>query len=201
MRLSKIISVILHPIFMPLIALKLTLFLVPSIGAALNTSISFIVGIVVISTIILPFISILFFIKTGAVKSLEMSDHKERSTPLMYSAFFMFIGYLFVNSALTSASALKAEFLGAIVIISLAAFISKFWKISLHMLGIGGLVGVLIGLHFVSNQDLSQFVLISTLLSGVLGVSRINEKAHNHLQIYIGFILGAFIELSSVLVF
>ena len=200
MRLSKIISVIFHPIFMPLIALKLTLFLVPSIGFALNTYIRFIVGIVVISTIVFPLISILFFIKTGSVKSLEMSSHKERFPPLIYSALFMFGGYQFVNSALTFTPILKAEFLGAIVIVSLAAFISKFWKISLHMLGIGGLVGVLIGLNFLYG-GLSQFVVISILLSGILGVSRINEKAHNHLQIYIGFILGAFIELSSVLVF
>ena len=197
MRLSKIISVILHPIFMPLIALKLTLFLVPSIEFALNNYISFIVRIVVISTIIMPLISILFFIKNGSVKSLEMSSHKERFPPLIYSALFMFIGYQFINSALTFAPILKAEFLGAIVIISLAAFISKFWKISLHMLGIGGLVGVLIGLNFLYG-GLSQFVVISILLSGILGVSRINEKAHNHLQIYIGFILGAFIELGSV---
>ena len=200
MRLSKIISVVLHPIFMPLIALKLTLFLVPSIGFALNNYISFIVRIVVISTVIMPLISILFFIKTGSVKSLEMSSHKERFPPLIYSALFMFIGYQFINSALTFAPILKAEFLGAIVIISLAAFISKFWKISLHMLGIGGLVGVLIGLNFLYG-GLSQFVVISILLSGILGVSRINEKAHNHAQIYIGFLLGVFIELSSVLIF
>jgi hypothetical protein len=197
MRLSKIISVVLHPIFMPLIALKLTLFLVPSIGFVLNNYISFIVRIVVISTVIMPLISILFFIKNGSVKSLEMSSHKERFPPLIYSALFMFIGYQFINSALTFTRILKAEFLGAIVIISLAAFISKFWKISLHMLGIGGLVGVLIGLNFLYG-GLSQFVVISILLSGILGVSRINEKAHNHLQIYIGFILGAFIELGSI---
>jgi len=146
----------------------------------------------------MPLISILFFIKTGSVKSLEMSSHKERFPPLIYSALFMFVGYQFVNSALTFTPILKAEFLGAIVIVSLAAFISKFWKISLHMLGIGGLVGVLIGLNFLYG-GLSQFVVISILLSGVLGVSRINEKAHSHLQIYIGFILGAFIELSSVI--
>ncbi len=198
MRLSKIISVILHPIFMPLIALKLTLFLVPSIGFALNTYVRFIVGIVVISTIVFPLISILFFIKTGSVKSLEMSSHKERFPPLIYSALFMFVGYQFVNSALTFAPILKAEFLGAIVIVSLAAVISKFWKISLHMLGIGGLVGVLIGLNFLYG-GLSQFVVISILLSGVLGVSRINEKAHNYSQVYTGFIVGVSVELIALL--
>mgnify|MGYP006166958399 CR=1 FL=1 len=148
MRLSKIISVALHPIFMPLIALKFTLFLVPSIGFTLHSSLNFIIRIVVVSTIILPLISILFFIKTGRVKSLEMSNHKERPALLILSALFMFIGYQFINSILTFAPILKSEFLGAIVIVSMAAFISKFWKISLHMLGIGGVTGALIGLNF-----------------------------------------------------
>lgn len=200
MRLSKIISIALHPIFMPLIALKFTLFLVPSIGFILHSSLNFIVKIVVVSTIILPLISILFFIKTGRVKSLEMSNHKERPVLLMLSALFMLIGYQVINSVLTFAPILKSEFLGAIVIVSVAAFISKFWKISLHMLGVGGVTGVFIGLNFLYG-NLSQFVVIAMLLSGALGVSRINEKAHNHAQVYIGFILGAFIELSSLLIF
>jgi len=198
MRLSKIISVALHPIFMPLITLKLTLFLVPSIGFALNTYMGFIVGIVVLSTVIFPLISILFFIKAGSVKSLEMGDQKERPAPLICSALFMFIGYQFLNSTLTFSPILKAEFLGAVVIVILAAFISRFWKISLHMMGVGGLVGVLIGLNFLYG-GLSQFVVISTLLSGVLGVSRINEKAHNYSQVYTGFIVGFGIELATIL--
>ena len=42
MRLSKFISIILHPIFMPIIALYLSLKLTPSIGFTITNSLNFI---------------------------------------------------------------------------------------------------------------------------------------------------------------
>lgn len=197
MRFSKIISILLHPIFMPLIALKLTLFLVPSIGFSITAYLNFIIGVVIISTIILPIICIFLFLKTGKVTSLELSSYKERPTPLIYCTLFMYIGFLLINHILIFSPILKAVFLGGIIIIALAAFISRFWKISLHMLGIGGLSGTLIGLNFFYG-GLSQFIIILILLSGVLGICRINEKAHNHAQVYIGFLLGASIEFMTI---
>ncbi|MAW21402.1 MAG: hypothetical protein CMD16_03290 [Flavobacteriales bacterium] len=200
MRLSKIISVALHPIFMPLITLQLTLFLIPEIQFIINPYLTFITVSVVISTIIFPLILILIFIKMGRVKSLEMDNYKERSSPLIYCSLSMFIGYQFVDAFLTFTPILKAEFLGAIIIISVASFISKFWKISLHMLAIGGLTGALIGLHFLYG-GLSSFVIVAILLAGVLGISRINENAHNYSQIYTGFLIGVSIELATILLF
>ena len=37
--------------------------------------------------------------------------------------------------------------LGAIIILSLASVLSNFWKISLHMLGVGGILGVSIAIQ------------------------------------------------------
>ena len=199
MQLSKLISVILHPIFIPIIALQTTLYLVPSIGFSISSDLNFIAIVIVLSTIVLPLISILFLIKRGLVKSLEMSDFTERTTPLLYTALFMFIGYKILDDVLTFTPILKAEFLGSIIIISLAGFISKFWKISLHLLGIGGLTGVLINLQILFG-GVQQFIIVVILLSGVLGASRINEKAHNHAQIYVGFFLGFGVEMISLLI-
>tara|TARA_B100001758_G_scaffold247879_1_gene268057 strand:+ start:42972 stop:43574 length:603 start_codon:yes stop_codon:yes gene_type:complete len=200
MRLSKIISVVLHPIFMPFITLKLTLFLIPEIQFIIAPYLNFITLSVIISTIIVPLILILFFIQMGWVKSLEMDNYQERSTPLIYCSLSMFIGYQFVDSFLVFAPIIKAEFFGAIIIISIAALISRFWKISLHMLAIGGLTGALISLHFL-YEGITYFVIIAIITSGVLGISRINENAHNYSQVYTGFLIGLSIELTTMLLF
>ena len=93
MRLSKTISVILHPIFMPMIALYLSLKFVPNIGFAITNYLNFIYLILAFSTIILPLMSILFLIKKKQVTSLEMSNYKERSVPLFITAIWMCYGY------------------------------------------------------------------------------------------------------------
>ena len=198
MKLTQLISIILHPIFMPLLALHLTLIVVPSIAFTLSQNLVLIYCIVIFCTIILPLISIFWLIQKGRVSSLEMSNHKERSLPLVKTVIWMSVGYYLLENALFYTPILKAELLGAIIIILVAAIISKFWKISLHLLGIGGLVGVFIALQVIHGALLYLLILF-ILLSGVLAVARIKQKAHNYAQVYAGFIVGLSVELITIL--
>ena len=200
MRLTKVISVILHPIFMPLFSFYLSIKLIPSIGFAITDYLNYIYGVLVISSIILPLISLYILVKRGRVESIYMTNHYERATPLYRTAFLIGLGYYLIEHILIFSPILKSELLGAIAIMILAALISKYWKISLHMLGIGGLFGILIGLHIFFGG--MEEVMVSTLLiAGVLGISRIKEKAHNYNQIYVGFIVGASVETIAILLF
>ena len=112
----------------------------------------------------------------------------------------MSLGFYMLNNILFSLPILKAEIIGAILIILFAAIISKFWKISLHLLGIGGVVGVFIALKLMGGGIL-YVLLIFILLSGILGVVRIVQKAHNHTQVYVGFLLGMSVELIALLLY
>ena len=200
MRLSKLISIILHPIFMPILALYLSLRQVPSIGFAITNYQNYIYLVLIFSTVILPLISIFFLIKSGKVSSLEMSNHKERSVPLFRTALWMGLGYYILENILVFSPIIKAELIGAISIILIASIISKYWKISLHLLGIGGLVGVLIALEIIYG-NLQHLIIIFILLSGVLAMARIKEKAHNYPQVYVGFLGGVSVELLIILIF
>ena len=193
MQLSKFISIILHPIFMPLLALYLTLETLPSEAFAIY-------GIVICCTIILPLLSIFFLMRKGRVSSLEMSNHKERSLPLFITVLWMSLGMYILNPPLIYTPLLKAELFGAILIILFAAIISKFWKISLHLLAIGGVVGVFIALQIIQGGVL-HLLLIFILLSGILGAARLEQKAHNYEQVSVGFLLGMSVELITLLLY
>ena len=159
MRISKLISLILHPIFMPLLALYLSLTILPELEITISHNLKLIYFIIIISTIVLPLISILILITLGRISSLEMMHHKERVLPLLNMALWMLFGYFFLQYILIYAHLLMAEYLGAIIIISLATILSNFWKISLHMLGIGGILGVLIAINIL-YQNSNAFVII-----------------------------------------
>ena len=200
MKLTQLISVILHPMFMPILALHLTLLVLPSLAFTLSQNLLLIYGILIFSTMILPLISIFWLMQKGKVSSLEMSNHKERSLPLFKTVIWMSFGYYLLQNLLFYTPILKAELLGAILIILLAAIISKFWKISLHLLGIGGVVGVFIALQ-IMHGDFLYLLLLFILLSGLLGVARIKQKAHNYAQVYAGFLVGLSVELITLLVY
>ena len=200
MKLTQLISILLHPMFMPLLALHLTLLVLPSLAFTLSQNLLLIYGILVFSTMILPLVSIFWLMRKGKVSSLEMSNHKERSLPLFKTVIWMSFGYYLLQNLLFYTPILKAELLGAIIIILIAAIVSKYWKISLHLLGIGGVVGVFIALQ-IMHGDFLYLLLLFILLSGLLGVARIKQKAHNYAQVYAGFLVGLSVELISLLVY
>ena len=200
MKLTQLISILLHPMFMPILALHLTLLVLPSLAFTLSQNLLLIYGILIFSTMVLPLISIFWLMQKGKVSSLEMSNHKERSLPLFKTVIWMSFGYYLLQNLLFYTPILKAELLGAILIILLAAIISKFWKISLHLLGIGGVVGVFIALQ-IMHGDFLYLLLLFIILSGLLGVARIKQKAHNYAQVYAGFLVGLSVELITLLVY
>jgi len=200
MKLTQLISILLHPMFMPILALNLTLLVLPSLSFTLSQNLLLIYGILIFSTMVLPLISIFWLMQKGKVSSLEMSNHKERSLPLFKTVIWMSFGYYLLQNLLFYTPILKAELLGAILIILLAAIISKFWKISLHLLGIGGVVGVFIALQ-IMHGDFLYLLILFILLSGLLGVARIKQKAHNYAQVYAGFLVGLSVELITLLVY
>jgi len=200
MKLTQLISILLHPMFMPLLALHLTLIVLPSLAFTLSQNLLLIYGILVFSTMILPLVSIFWLMRKGKVSSLEMSNHKERSLPLFKTVIWMSFGYYLLQNLLFYTPILKAELLGAIIIILIAAIVSKYWKISLHLLGIGGVVGVFIALQ-IMHGDFLYLLLLFILLSGLLGVARIKQKAHNYAQVYAGFLVGLSVELITLLVY
>lgn len=72
------------------------------------------------------------------------------------------------------------------------------WKVSIHMLGMGGIVGTIIGLILRYQVDAIQLVMALVILSGVVGYSRLRLDAHTPLQVYVGFVLGTLILTGSV---
>ena len=68
------------------------------------------------------------------------------------------------------------------------------------MLGVGGLVGVVFSLHTLYG-GFSEILIIFILISGVVGVARIKQKAHDHNQIYVGFVIGLIVESAGILIF
>ena len=200
MKVSKLISFLFHPVFMPIVVVYLSLNLVPNIGFAINNYLSFIYFILFLSTILLPLISVFFLLKTGVISSFEMNNHKERSITIFITIIWMVYGYYKISSFLLFAPILKSEFLGAVVILCIASIISRFWKISLHMLGVGGLVGVLLALNVLFG-NLFQWLIIAILVSGIVATARLTEGAHTHGQVYAGFFTGVFVEFSCILLF
>ena len=196
MFLAKLLSRLLHPIFIPTITLSIISIKFVNIIILSNQLDIIIVG-VMIFTHLFPLLSILYLLYTDRIKSLQIEDSKERILPITITIVWMLIGYYFLANILDYAPIIKTIYLGMIATLFTTLLITKYWKISLHMAAIGGCFGVFLAIQSIYGGVIN-YVIIMLMLSGLLGYSRAILKAHNMQQIYSGFCLGVFMMIVFV---
>lgn len=189
MKFSKIISYLLHPISMPIIVLYIGINNVDYFYLIFHNYSNNLYVIILTFTMVLPLISSILFVKAGRVESLEMRKKEERRGPLFISIFIMIIGFPIFYSIAKLSFHLSAIYILSIILLFFAFLITKRWKISLHMLGIGGATGTFIALNYIFG-GVYFFILLFLALSGLLAFARLDQKAHNASQVYAGFVLG-----------
>jgi membrane-associated phospholipid phosphatase len=197
MSLEKIVSILFHPVFVPTITVFLIVKIYSNIIILENQAGIILIGTCVFS-LILPLFSVFILLLTKKIDSLEMPKKEERFLPILFASIWMILGFYFMKEIFSYAPIMKSIHLGAIYVMLISLLITKKWKISLHMLAIGGATGVFIMLEFLFGQNL-MLLLITILISGILGFSRLSLKAHSLNQIYAGFIVGNIVMGLSIL--
>lgn len=192
--LSKAISVLLHPLFLPtyifLILLSSDTYLAYRIPEQLQW---LLLGFVFVITFVFPTLSSYIMLRKGMIQSLEMETARERFAPYLITAIYFFACYFMLKKMHLSAPFYNVQ-LGAAVSVLMAALINYKWKISAHMTAIGGLAGVFFSLSLVLPDNFSSQFLITILVAGVLGSARLISGTHTHAQLYVGFGVGFFCE-------
>lgn len=198
-NLSKFISYLLHPSVMPLIGMYFLLNSPTYLTLINPIAKNYLYVLVFILTFIFPIASAILNYKLKLIDSLLMETRQERVIPYFVTSIFFFVNY-FTLKKIPIYQSISDFYLGVSIVISLVFLLNFKWKISSHMAGIGGIVGLILGLSVKFGIDYSLLFSILILLSGILGYARLYLKSHKPYQIYIGFIIG-FITVLSFYIF
>ena len=194
---SKIISYIFHPMLMP----TLGVFLIFQAGTHLSLlpldAKRIIYLTVFISTFIMPVSILPLFLQLKVIKSFQMETAKERRIPVFVTGIFYFLGYLLLKK-MGVPSVLGNFVLASLMAVFIAVGITIYWKISMHMIAIGGLTGVMLAIALRFNIDLTFYLSLLILVSGIIASARLHLGAHNQTQIYAGYVLGLVVVFSSI---
>lgn len=199
--ISKTLSTILHPMLIP----TLGLFLIFNIGGHFSylpiDHKRVIYLIVFLSTCALPLSLIPLFMLLGVIKSVYMENRKERILPTVFTGMFYCLGFFFLSRISIVPSFILGFMLATIIVISIALLITLFWKISMHMIGIGGLTGALLALSYRFGIDIWMLFALTLILAGLLGSARLYLNAHSPGQVHAGFLLGGLVVFAGSLLF
>ena len=185
---AKSISIVFHPLVMPTMGFLLLMnsgFYFSLLSFEVK---KFIFLIVLLSTFLLPTISLLLLAMNPRF-DVKMEKSTDRVLPLFFSSIFHFMGYYFLGKA-PIYPIYRIFFIATILVIVLLMLISLKWKISNHMAAIGGVIGAILALSFRLGMNSSWLLAGLIIVAGLVGTSRLILKKHSQLQVYAGFSLG-----------
>jgi membrane-associated phospholipid phosphatase len=202
-RLANVISVILHPIFMPAILFALVFYFSPRITAPLADEYRWpMFGMLLLMTLVIPLLSTLVLYYLGALPSLRMARRKERVVPFLYIAvFYAFITYFFISRYQPYLN-ISIMLAGITFIIFLVTIITFYWKVSIHSAAISGVVGFLASFTLLYHElQLLYPLAFMMVLAGILMSARLYLNAHKPAEVWVGALLGFTVSIASVFFF
>jgi hypothetical protein len=186
--IANILSIFFHPLLMVtygvLLALNYTYLAIYP-----HTLKLYLAGGVFLCTAFIPGLLILLMVKGGAARDVELTEKKERVVPylIFITAHMACIFYLF---KLQTPFWMLSMFAGVCLALFMALVINFIWKISVHTIGVGGLLGAVMGAAQIQMINPCWLFIFLFLAGGLVSTARIILGRHTPMQTYAGFGLG-----------
>ncbi len=156
--------------------------------------------IIIQFTILIPLLAMKVLQWTHQIKSIELKELNERPLPLLIGLASVFALWIIVRHLPYH----KTYYLFFITIMFSHAFsflVSLVYKISLHAVAWGTLIGFFTAMGFRMGLPLHHFLSALILLSSIVLASRLHLKAHSLGEVFLGWGLSFVLAFMVMLVF
>jgi len=198
-KLARVISYIFHPLLFPsyilLLLLNLNSFLSRSLPFAFKISL---VSVVFLTMVLFPLFLTWLLFRLKIISSFFLTRREERVYPILTISVFYYLTY-FLLSGIHISTLFNYYMLGATLLAMLSLIVNFYWKISLHMIGIGSFAGFFLGLTLDFGINLYTEMFAGILLAGIIGFARLKSNSHQPAEIYTGFVMGVLVMTALII--
>lgn len=188
---ASLISYVFHPIFIPLYAVWFISYIHPSYlsgfsdGLRLRT-----VLITAQNAVFYPLFSVLLLKGVGFISSIFLRTQKDRIIPYMACGIFFFWTFLVFKEELYFPTILSSFMLGVFLASSAALLANIYFKISMHAIGVGGMVGLFIIIAGTNTMLMTWPLGTALLIAGLVCSARLLITDHTPKDVYSGLAVG-----------
>lgn len=189
-RKAYLLSAFFHPLFLNFYGFLMLFLTVPYLQRIYSgQGLLIITAIYFLNNVLMPLLAVNLMKSRGILHSYEMESRAERRLPLLFiSLLYLASFYLFRQLNLNAI--LINYLLGSAATVIFTSLVNSFYKLSIHGIALGGLLGVIFSLCAYSGFD-SRWLFISLcLLSGLVASARLFAQAHQPAQIYWAMLAG-----------
>lgn len=196
-RAAEILSVVFHPIFMPLYGL-LIIFSAHTLHSFLPSQIKKMLFVVVMANnVLMPIALATVLYARGTIKTFNARNRNERVLLLAFSVvMYSLTAFLLVRMHIPGL--FRAFFISIAIVTLITLLITVFRRISLHASGIGGLLALVVFMAAVYNIDMVWQTVAVILIAGAVMSSRIYLDNHSPSEVWTGLLEGAAIMGTSL---
>lgn len=197
--LSTAVSICLHPLLMCTFTLGILLYSVPEV---VNPFSLMSLPFLFFTTCIIPSLSIYVLKVLGSIRSVKMEDRDERVMPFFFiTIYYAMNAYLFIFKIHVNETVAIILF-STFVMLLIVSLITLWFKVSIHAVGICGVLGFIAALAIQFPNGLLLYPLLAVLfLSGLVMSARLQLNAHTPAEIWSGAALGFFLCFTSLYFF
>lgn len=198
LTLSRVISTVMSPLIMPLIAVMALLYGNTILGYIPGRMKIYFTLVILLNTYVVPMLCIGLLHSMGIIKGLLLGERRDRVLPLMITALCYVLCAFMVRGMLGGYLLGKFLFAGA-ACITLAFMVTFYWKISIHMLASGGTLAMLLLIDISGIADFFPAVVAMIAGCGALASARMYLGAHTPAQVAAGFTGGFLVAMTVIL--
>lgn len=187
--ICKLLAIVFHPALMPTLGYVLLFGLLNSEPFGKKQGIF--LGLIFLGTFVVPAFFLLTLRYTGFIRTLSMERKEERLIPFLFTTvFYTILAYLILQKALSDFHVVIL--MGGVALsMCLVTLVTLVHKISVHSVGISGILGFIFGFQVVnSSLELLLPTAILFVLTGIVMSSRLYLAAHTPNQVWSGFLVG-----------
>ncbi len=198
---SGFFSYIFHPVFIPLYITAFLLYIHPSAFSGFSMA-----GkkqtmlIVAFNIVFFPLVSVLLLKAVGFIDSLYLRTQKDRIIPYIASGIFFFWAYLVFHKQSQYPLLLTAYILGIFLASSAALIANIYFKISMHAIGMGSVLGFFLVLIRSNSMLMTWPFCIALLVTGFVCTARLLVRSHDQKDIYGGLLVGIITQVAAAIV-
>ncbi len=189
--LAKLVSYIFHPLLVGVYMAVYMIYLNPIFFNYTDPRTRILsLATIVNNNFVFPVIVVLLLKGLGFIQSIYLNTQKERIVPYIACiTFFFWTWYVFYNRA-DVAQPVKDMLQGVFYASIIGMVCNIYFKISMHAIGMGGLIGMMLMVLFDGTMQSGLPFMAAILFSGLVVTSRLIVSDHQRGDMMAGFLAG-----------
>jgi hypothetical protein len=144
---------------------------------------------VAVNNIFIPVSLLPFLMHMKFISEWNLGKKEERKVPMII-ATILYATTSYIIFRFPIPHFLKSFFYSTFLLSVIVTIVNFKWKISLHAVGTGALMAVIMYVAFRMYSPLAWYLVLSTVVSGLVLSARLLLNAHNPREVWTGFFTG-----------